>query len=51
MNEKKVCGQVDRVKCEQCSSEFSDSQSGHSDTKDHMKCAKHKASLAAASSS
>jgi hydrogenase maturation factor len=48
---KKVCGQVDRVKCEQCSSEFSVSHGGCSDIKGHIKCAKHKASLTAAASS
>jgi hypothetical protein len=48
---KKGCGQVDRVKCEQCSPEFSVFRGGHSDIKDHMKCAKHEASLAVAARS
>ena len=42
---KKVYGKNDRVKCTNCSSEFSISHGGRSDIKDHTKSAKHKANL------
>ncbi|XP_023231785.1 uncharacterized protein LOC111631712 [Centruroides sculpturatus] len=42
---KKVCNRMDKVKCELCFSEFSISHGGRSDIKNHVKCAKHKASL------
>lgn len=48
---KKVCGEVDRVKCTLCRSEFSISHGGRSDIKDHLKCGKHQASVNAAASS
>jgi len=42
---KKAYGKNDRVKCTLCLSEFSISQGGHSDIKDHTKSAKHQANL------
>lgn len=48
---KEVIGNVDKVKCEKCLSEFSISHGGRSDIKNHLKCAKHRASLIAAENS
>lgn len=48
---KKLCGHNDRVKCQQCLSEFSIAHGGKADIKDHLKCSKHKASVSAIASS
>lgn len=48
---KKLCGHNDRVKCQQCLSEFSIAHGGRADIKDHVKCSKHKASVSAIASS
>lgn len=48
---KKLCGHNDRVKCQQCLSEFSIAHGGRADIKDHLKCVKHKASVSAIASS
>ncbi|XP_076370608.1 uncharacterized protein LOC143256803 [Tachypleus tridentatus] len=48
---KKPCRKEDRVKCLQCSFEFSVSHGGYLDIKDHLKSAKHATSLSVAAQS